>query len=95
MWGLKDAKPQTQAIVAVLEQVEEENKVEGVEPEKPNKDVMSQVAGIAKEVAQTVEALTGEALSEVDFSFPEIFEATMAEVKAEEDLGQMPVFLTR
>lgn len=58
------------------------------ELEQPPKDVMSQVVGIAEEVAQPVEAITAEAKEE-GLSFPEISEAVLVEAKAEEDLGQM------
>lgn len=76
MVELEDAEIEAQATVGEPEQVEEENKIEGVEPEQPNKDVMSQVVGIVEEVAQAAEAITGEEKeegedpSEIDLSFP-------------------------
>lgn len=65
------------------------------EPEQSPKDMMSQVVGIAEEVAQAVEAITTEAKeegqepSQIDLSFREIFLALASDKTASEDLSQM------
>lgn len=62
--------------------------------EQPPRDVITQVVGIAEEVAQVVEAISAEAKeegeepSQIDLSFPEISKAALEEAKVEEELDQ-------